>query len=186
MELKPRLHKTIQRGLKPFQIPKGFILIQDTNEQKPLFDSRRLGLQYPWTPPNLTIVERSIDDGDYSIDGYTHLFSVERKQMSDLMGYIGKERTARTTPKMQRFRDMINNGGWVALVIEASEEDVLKGHSLSELQPEQIRMALVSFEVRYGIRTYYNRDRRNVSRWVLDRAIKWFETQKEKESGKYY
>jgi hypothetical protein len=86
-------------------------------------------------------------------------------------------------PKMERFREMVKNGGFVALVIEASEQDVLAGYLLSKLQPEHIRMALVSFETRYKIHIYYNRDRRHIARYVLDRAIKFFQIMKELEGG---
>ena len=172
-----------ERGIKPFNIPNGFAIIQDTREGSALFNSNRLGTTTSWTPDNLVIIERALKDGDYSIEGYEHLFAIERKQMSDLMGYIGKERVARTMPKMLRFREMVRNGGFVALVIEASEQDVLAGYLLSKLHPEHIRMALVSFEVRYGVRVMYQKDRRHLGRWVLDRGMKFYQIQKELEQG---
>jgi ERCC4-type nuclease len=162
-----------ERTIKPFKIPENFVMISDTREQLPLFDKDR--------PKDLIIKHKALKDGDYSIEGYEHLFAIERKQMSDLMGYIGKERVARTMPKMLRFREIVKNGGFVALVIEASEQDVLAGYLLSKLQPEHIRMALVSFEVRYGVRVYYNRDRKHVARWVLDRMLKFYQIMKEME-----
>ena len=41
--------------------------------------------------------------------------------------------------------------------------------------PEHIRMALVSFEVRYGVRVMYQKDRRHLGRWVLDRGMKFYQ-----------
>jgi hypothetical protein len=67
----------------------------------------------------------------------------------DFYGYIGKERH-RTTRKMQEFRDMVSAGGWVGLVVEATEADLLTGYIMSRVSPETARQALVSFEIRYG------------------------------------
>jgi len=47
------------------------------------------------------------------------------------------------------------------------------------VSPETARQALVSFEVRFGIHVYYSRSRRDISRWVLDRAIKFYKVQRE-------
>jgi ERCC4-type nuclease len=80
---------------------------------------------------------------------------------------------------MGEFKEMISAGGWAALVIEASEGDLLAGYTMSRISPETARQALVSFEVRYGVHVYYNRSRADIERWMLDRAIKYFKIQRE-------
>jgi ERCC4-type nuclease len=155
--------------LKPARIPDGFILVQDTREQKPLFIDATEGLD---------VVTDTLPYGDYSIRGFEDRFCVERKQMSDFYSYIGKERT-RTTRKMDQFREMVSTGGWVGLAVEASEPDLLTGFIMSRVSPETARQALVSFEVRYGVHVYYSRSRRDIRRWVLDRAIKFYRIQRE-------
>ena len=172
MKLRPTQIQ-IHSELRPFSIPQGFVLVQDTREQKPLF-------AYP--PDGLEVVTATLGCGDYSIRGFEDRFSVERKQISDFYGYIGKERD-RTTRKMGEFRQMICSGGWVGLAIESTEADLLAGYVMSRIAPEMVRQALVSFEVRYGVHTYYSRSRSDITRWVLDRAIKFYRIQREAGSS---
>lgn len=158
-----------RNGLKPFRVPEGLVLIQDTREQKPLFDS---------PPEGLEVITDTLHDGDYSLKGFEDKFCVERKCMSDFYSYIGKERD-RTTRKMEEFREIISRGGFVGLVVEASESDILTGYIMSRVSPETARQALVSFEVRYGVHVYYSRSRGDIARWILDRAIKFYKVQRE-------
>jgi hypothetical protein len=169
-------------------IPKGLVLYQDTNEQKPLFKTPkgldRLekykqendGKSFPIfdIPKGLTVLDQSIANGDYSIEGYTRDFCIERKQISDFCSYIGVERH-KTIIKMERLREM----QWAGLVIEVSETELLKGYIHSQLEPNHIRGALVSFEVRYGIHIFMDPDREHIKRWVLDRAIKFWRIMQE-------
>jgi ERCC4-type nuclease len=166
MKLKPTLSES---ELKPFKIPEGFVLVQDTREQKPLFDQPLDGL---------TLVTDTLPFGDYSLRGFEDKFCVERKQISDFFTYIGKERD-RTRRKMKEFRNITSSGGFVGLVIEALESDLLGGYVLSRISPETARQALVSFEVRCGVHVYYSRSRDDIRRWTLDRAIKFYKVQRE-------
>lgn len=169
MKLKPTALYTDE--MKPARIPEGFILLQDSREQKPLFSSGS-------TTEGLEVVTTTLTHGDYSIKGFEDRFSIERKQMGDFYTYIGKERD-RTTRKMEHFREMVSGGGWVGLVVEATEADILTGYVMSRVSPETARQALVSFEIRYGVHLYYSRSRRDIARWVLDRAIKFYKIQRE-------
>ncbi len=155
--------------LHRFKIPEGFVLLQDTREQKPLFNR---------PPEGLIVVTCTLHDGDYSIQGFKDKFCIERKQMSDFYGYIGGERD-KTVRKMRRFRDIVNSGGFVGLVIEASEEEILGGYMFSQVPPEVARQAIVSFEIRYGVHVYYSSDRKDIARWVMDRAIKYYKVSRE-------
>jgi ERCC4-type nuclease len=164
MKLKPiYIHGS---NLKPFKkFPDGFVLIQDTREQRPLFNS---------PPEGLKIVTDTLLKGDYSIRGFEDKFCIERKQVSDFYSYIGKERE-RTIKKMKEFLDM----QFAGLVIEASEANILNGFQMSRVSPETARQAIVSFEVRYGVHVYYSKSRHNIRRWVLDRAIKFYKVRRE-------
>ena len=165
---KPNIN-TNPQPLHRFKIPPGFVLLQDTREQKPLFNR---------PPQGLVVVTCTLHDGDYSIQGFKDKFCIERKQMSDFYGYIASERE-KTVRKMRRFRDIVNNGGFVGLVIEATEEEVLSGFMFSQVPPEVARQAIVSFEIRYGVHVYYSDDRRNIARWIMDRAIKYYKVSRE-------
>ena len=167
MKLKPTAIYTDQ--LKQAHIPGGMILVVDTREQKPLFTDLM---------PDLVTVAASLPHGDYSLQGFEDRFCVERKKISDFYAYIGKERD-RTTRKMEQFRKIVSRGGWVGLVVEATEADILAGYVMSRISPETARQALVSFEVRYGVHVYYSRSRRDIARWILDRAIKYYKLQRE-------
>lgn len=154
-----------------FSIPDDFILIQDTREQKPLFDPASL-------PPNLTVINKALKDGDYSIKGFEHLFAIERKQMSDFYSYITSERT-KTLNKMRRFRGIKESGGWVGLVIEETELSLFQGHQFSRVTKEHVRGSITSFEIRYGVHVYYSDSRTQIARWCLDRAIKFYNVMRE-------
>jgi len=152
-------------SLKPFKFPDGFILISDTREQRPLFSR---------PPKGLIVTTDTLSAGDYSIKGFESKFCIERKGISDFYAYIGKDRD-KTIRKMETFSAM----SWVGLVIETTELDLLAGYMMSRVPPEVARQALVSFEVRYGVHVYYSKSRDDISRWVLDRAIKFFRVMRE-------
>lgn len=158
-----------RNGLKPYVVPRGLALIQDTREQRPLFDP---------PPEDIPVITQTLHCGDYSIKGFEDQFCIERKQISDFYSYIGKERH-KTTRKMEEFFKIVSRGGFVGLVVEASEADLLTGYIMSRVSPETARQALVSFEVRYGVHCYYSRCRKDISRWVIDRAIKFYKTRRE-------
>ena len=105
-------------GLKPFKIPPGLVLIQDTREQQPLFAFPQDGLE---------VVTETLSYGDYSLKGFEQKFAIERKKISDFYSYIGRERE-RTVKKMKEFREIVSSGGFVGLVIEAPESDLLTGY----------------------------------------------------------
>jgi len=122
--------------------------------------------------------KRSADPVYYSIKRFEQIFVIERKKFSDFYSYIGRERE-RTVKKMKEFREIVSSGGFAGLVIEVPEADLLTGYIMSRVSPETARQALVSFEVRYGIHIYYSRSRKDIARWVLDRAIKFYKIQRE-------
>lgn len=155
--------------LKPITFPEGFIMVVDTREQEPLFRK---------PPKGLVTIRTALKNGDYSIKGFEDVFAVERKKISDLYSYLGKE-SKRTQEKLRRLMDY----EWAALVIEADEATVLQTAPTSavfgRMHPEAVRARLVSIEVRYGIHLYYNKSKRSVERWVLDRATKFYMMKRE-------
>jgi ERCC4-type nuclease len=169
----------VGRPLRSVAVPDGFVLIQDTREQQPLFNRT----EATELPEDMVVVPGALNHGDYSVKGFEDRICFERKRLSDLYSYIGKERQ-RTLAKMQQFLKMVLDGGFVGLVVEAEEASVLTGYAMSRVSPEAARQALVSFEVRYGIHVYYSRCRDNIRRWILDRAVKFYNIQREVNSPK--
>ena len=156
--------------LKPTPIPDGLVVIVDTREQEsPL-------LKKP--PKGLVIVRDTLENGDYGIRGFPN-FAIERKFMGDIFPYCSSEQITKTKPKMERFKAMIAAGGWVGLCIQERESEVYQHQQFTKIHPECIRAAIVSFEIRYGIHVYFNKDKDQIVRWMVDRIIKYYNVKKE-------
>lgn len=147
-------------GFKPYKIPEGFALVIDTREQKPLFDP---------APEGLVIIRKALKHGDYSVNGLEDFIGIERKRMSDLMSYIGSERD-RTVKKLEAMRSL----DFRALVVEENWDDVFLPKAFSQLSPDMVRAALVSFNVRFGLHIFMHPHRSAVERWTLDRLIYYY------------
>ena len=147
---------------KPVAIPDGFMLVVDTREQTGLF-------QKP--PKGLVMVRDTLKHGDYSIKGFEDKVCIERKQMSDFLTYIGKDRD-KTAEKLSYMQDMY----FKALVIELdriekndSEQKALyRIPSWSKLKVEHIRGFQKSVRVKYGVHIYYSFSRKACERFILD------------------
>jgi len=148
---------------RKLSIPKGFILVIDTREQTPLFSKPQIGIK---------IVYKALKHGDYSIVGLENKVTIERKQTSDFLLYVGKERS-RTIKKMEAMRDMF----FKALVIETNNPYNIPAYS--QLTSETIRGFLRSARVRYGIHIYYNKNRNEIERFVLDHLIQSYKVLRE-------
>lgn len=161
---KPRVRRSKSSGVqpsgfKPTRIPDGFVLVVDTREQQPLF----IG-----THPNLPIIRHALPDGDYAVQGYETQIVFERKKLSDFLSYVGKERKAKTEPKLAR----LSQARFAALVVEEDEPKLAGPFKYSHLTREHVRAFLLSCRARHGIHVYINKDRESLERFVLDHAIK--------------
>jgi ERCC4-type nuclease len=150
--------------LKPTVFPENFVLLQDTREARPLFNR---------IPKGLTIQSTTLKNGDYSILGHDHLFCIERKFIGDLFPYCSTERP-KTQLKMQRFRQMVDAGGWVGLCIEEKESAVYQHQVFTKVHPEVIRGAIISFAIRYHVNVYFAGNRDNAARYILDHAVRYW------------
>ena len=158
----PGVAKPMQ--LKSVVLPKDMIILVDTREQQPLFTGN----------PQAHL--DTVHHGDYTIKGFEPYFAIERKKQSDLWTYCSSEMNTRTKRKMGEFNQIVRGGGFVGLVIEASEDDLLGGYAWSgRYNPNVVRGAIASFEVDYGVNVYYSRDRQAIERWILDRMVRFWE-----------
>ena len=156
---------------KPWVFPEGFTLIVDTREnQSPLFLDR--------PPKGLTVVRDTLKNGDYGLRNFPN-FAIERKYEGDLFGYCSSEMDAKTYPKMDRFRAMIDVGGWVGLVIECRMSDIFKWQEHTSISPECVRGALTKFSVKYGVQIFFANTRECASRIILDHALRYYNLQYE-------
>ena len=140
---------------KPTAIPDGFILVIDTSEQRPLFIERQ---------QDLVVKHQKLVTGDYSIAGFENSVCVERKMLSDFDSFIGRERIAKTIPKLERMRSMV----WSALVIECSERKLFGKRKYGKLTGEHSRGFLKKCRVQYGIHVFISDKRAELERFILD------------------
>jgi len=151
---------------KPYEFPPEMCLIVDTREQKsPLF------LDKP--PKGLMVMRNNLENGDYGLSGLPN-FAVERKYYGDIFSYCSTEMDAKTYPKMSRFRQMIDNGGWVGLVIEDRMSDIFKWQEHTKISPESVRGALTKFAIKYHVHIHFAGNKENTERFILDHAIRYF------------
>jgi ERCC4-type nuclease len=149
--------------LKPTIFPPDFVLVQDTREQRPLFTR---------IPKGLTIMSTTLTDGDYSVFGLTDKICFERKSL-DIFSYCTSDQP-KTKAKMLRMKEF----EFAALVIELKESELFQFQQHTKAHPESIRGALISFEIRYNIHIFYG-NRENCARWLLDRAVKFWQVKHE-------
>jgi DNA excision repair protein ERCC-4 len=111
------------------------IIVVDTREQDPLPFSR------------LKTESGTLVTADYSVVGLEHLFGVERKSISDLVGCCvgqNRERFERELHRLRGFR-------FKRLLVVGSEAQILKGEYHSNIKPRAVLGTLRAFEVRYDV-----------------------------------
>jgi len=163
-------------------IPDGFILLQDTREQMPLWSQQRLSKgvleHYRGKMP---VTGCTLSTGDYSIMGYEDKVCIELKRWSDFIGFIGRERTEHTIPKLERMSKMF----WSGLVIQEEPDHILFPRLYAyntTITTNHIRGFLKSVEVRYGVHVYVNKNKELCRMWILDRLLEVYKILKEQES----
>lgn len=113
-------------------------ILIDTREQIPFSFTRFSGVETR---------RATLPAGDYSLPGFEDRIAIERKELNDLTNCLvdgNRERFERELSKL-RFYDL------VAVVIEASLEDVSKGRYRSEMKPHAALQSIFAFQVRYRV-----------------------------------
>ncbi len=110
---------------KPKIDPKiaGLVAIIDTREQLPLDLTWRNGQK-------LATIRGTLKTGDYSLQGYEDIISIERKSVPDLMACISahRERFERELDRMMSFKVR-------AVVVEGSWSDIETGDYRARVHP---------------------------------------------------
>jgi len=167
-KIKPQFSVNPRVGQRPvfrFEFPEEFVLIVDSNEQDPLFLPRPM--------PGLKLIRKHLPVGDYSILGFESEISLERKSVSDLYGSLFSDwdRELAKLTKLSAF-----DHKW--LMIEGSEDQVLRWQEYTGVHPNSMRGRLTSIEIRLKIPVHYEPKRDRLERWVLDRLIKFYKVKK--------
>ena len=145
---------------RPLTFPDDFVIVIDTREQKPLFKNVK----------GLVTITQKVTYGDYTIQGFEDNFGIERKRIGDFYAYIARERE-RTIKKLAELSTL----DFAALVIESDYDDIIQHQLFTRVHPAVAEGFLTSVNVRYDIHTFFHKDRRVIERWILKRAIKFYD-----------
>lgn len=121
------------------------VIVVDTREQNPY--------SFEWVKdvsPADTVERRKLDAGDYSLAGHEHEIAIERKTHADAYGCLGRGRARfkREIERLARYR-------YAAIVIECDLRSFLDQPPNSALNPKAAINTLISWDVRFGVRTIF-------------------------------
>lgn len=125
----------------------------DTREQTP----------YLFTGYPVEITTGTLNAGDYSIPGFTDLVTVERKELSDLLGCLTHDRE-RFTRELERLRGYET----AALLIEARLETIQAGKYRSRITPDAAVQSIISFMGRYRLPVFFAPNRTAGEHFIYD------------------
>ena len=108
-----------------------------------IIDSRE---QTRWEFSNLPTERGTLDAGDYSLKNLTHLISIERKSLPDLLACVGRER-ARFRRELQRLKSY----RFRTLIIEASHADLEAGQWRSQVKPSAVLGSLAAWQAQFSL-----------------------------------
>jgi ERCC4-type nuclease len=133
--------------------------------------------QTPFQFENLISIRGSLQSGDYSIQGLEHLFAIERKSISDLIGSVtgGRERFERELHRLRGFH-------FKRLLIVGDRSDVESGNYRSKANPNSILNTLAAFEVRYDIPVVWGCDEKQ-SALLIEKWAYWFAREIDKNAS---
>ncbi len=157
-----RISKPVRVGRPIFdwKFPAGFCVVIDTRENDALFKK---------LPKGLHVVRDKLDIGDYSVRGFEHSITIERKNLSDLYMSMGKER-ANFEKRISKMAGMER----AYLLIEGTEDDALSFQPFSQLHPNVVRSYITSIEVKTPVKVHYGFPRKETERWVIDVLLKYY------------
>jgi len=140
------------------KIPKPVVII-DTREQYP-FDFGRF---QNWIASEKRL---KLNVGDYSIDGMEDLLTIERKNLSDLITTVMKQRT-----RFFKMCEKMSNYRWKALFVEASYEDIKSPYGYyTSAHPNAVSGTLDALEAKFGIPVIYTSQYRELAE---EKAASW-------------
>lgn len=128
-------------------------IVVDTREQKPYWKEG----------PN--VIRKKLDTGDYSIEGYEAEIAIERKNLVDLFGTLGKghERFKR---ELERSRDL----KYFAILIDGSFSSCYNkdfdGAGHSYMKGSVVLKILFTLHIKYGINFFFCNGRHESRRFI--------------------
>jgi ERCC4-type nuclease len=123
------------------------------------------------------MVKRTLDHGDYQVDGMPNLITIERKQnIDELCNNIGKnrDRFERELVRMQVCKHRY-------VVVEDYYSSISRP-KFSKMHPNAIWGSVVSLEIKYGVKFMFCGNRKTACRIVKLLLTKAYEHEVENES----
>lgn len=120
----------------------------DTAEQAPLHFRRE-------------VVRRSLDTGDYSLEGYEGVICVERKSLSDLVKSVVTD-WLRFSKCCRRMACM----DVAAIIVEAPVSALMHRQYVGDINPHSVRGKLNAIHLDFGVPTMFLDNREIAAEWV--------------------
>ena len=144
-----------------------YTIITDTREQNPL-----------WTK---NIINKKLDVGDYSIEGYEDKIAIERKSPGDLFGTLGKGH--------KRFKKELERAltyDFFAIVIETNYTNILnkefEGAFHSKMRGYVITSILSTLIIKYNIHVFFCNGRVEAKKLIKDLFNAYVKIQEKKKN----
>lgn len=143
------------------------VIIIDTREKLPYIFQEKI-LAHP------------LKAGDYSLVGFQNQIAIERKTKVDAYGSFGKGRQ-----KFIKELEKLSQLDYSAIVIEASQADLLIPPGRSLMNPKSVVSSLLSWSVRYKINIFFC-DTRNLAQATTRKLLLNYFHEARKDYGKVY
>ncbi len=142
-----------------------FQILVDTKEQKPY---RIVGARF-----------QSLETGDYSLDGLTDKFAIERKTLSDFYNSITQGHD-RFRSEMNRAKDFMD----FVIVVEAEPGKLIDSYGNGrDIYPNSIRGVIRKWREEYNVRWIFVRDAGAGKKFVMWQLRQWWQ---EYQAGLWY
>ena len=142
------------------------IIIIDTREQDPY--------KFRASSSVDSVVHEKLDHGDYSIKGYEHLITIERKKnVDEIAGNLGKHR-ARFERELERMQSSKRR----YIVIEDHWSSIYNKKRFSRVHPNAIFESILALSMKYHVHVIFAGSRKTahkIVRSLLLRAFKYRE-----------
>lgn len=130
-----------------------FCIVQDSREQT------------PWKFPKCyKVVENALATGDYTLRGWEHLVTIDRKELNDFIGCTLKTNRERFKRELKRMSNYPS--AWI--VIESDHAKIAKGEYTSRIPPQSVIASIFSWSEEFGVKFYCASDRRNSAKVAIE------------------
>lgn len=135
-----------------------FTVVSDSREKLPYSFSS-----------DVSTVEKALETGDYTIEGFEDVFAVERKTLPDFLKSITWDRE-RFKKEIVRADDMIA----FVVVIEAPQKQILEWDYDRDVHPNSVIGTIDNWEKYHTVEFQWAGDRENAEKITHDTLERWY------------